>query len=118
MTPECLAEMIDWRKTLLEDFKISPDIVTNCADEIRDSCDGGLQREGKTLHCLMDLARPRARDAEKKTLTRAISTKCLRSVRILFCFKVLKDVLFIAYQSIQYKIVIWGQSSSVGKVSD
>lgn len=59
MEPECVAELKDMRKSLMEDYKISPDIVSACEAEIKDHCGGGLQREGKTLHCLMDLARPK-----------------------------------------------------------
>ena len=61
------------RRSLLEDYKISPNIVTACDLEIKNYCGNGLQREGKTLHCLMDLARPKKNE---------ISNDCKGEVKI------------------------------------
>ncbi len=71
------------RKSLMNDYKISPDIVADCATEIQNSCNGGLQREGKTLHCLMDLARPnKGRQYERSQ----ISSECKASVSLKFTY--------------------------------
>jgi len=58
VAPECQAELLDLRKQLMEDFSITPELVSKCSTEITKECDGGLHRKGKTLHCLMDLMRP------------------------------------------------------------
>ncbi len=84
MEPECVAELRVMRKSLLEDYKISPSVTAACDLEIRDQCGGGLQREGKTLHCLMDLARPqkmRKDAADGDTTKTAIRNECKAEVR-------------------------------------
>jgi Golgi apparatus protein 1 len=48
---ECRKEMLEHRKNLMSDFKLSPGIVTECNDEIEKYC-RGFERGGKTLHCL------------------------------------------------------------------
>ena len=40
----------------MEDYKLSPEIAHHCASAIHDSCANGIERGGKTLHCLMSLA--------------------------------------------------------------
>lgn len=52
---ECDAELMAYRQFLMEDYELSPEVVSMCAIEIRDYCDGGLHRQGETLHCLMSL---------------------------------------------------------------
>lgn len=59
----------------MEDYKISPDVVARCAKEISEECGGGLQREGKTLHCLMDLARPH-RKGDGHKMEQVLSDAC------------------------------------------
>ncbi|CAE1332042.1 GLG1 [Acanthosepion pharaonis] len=75
VTAECTAEVDDMRKSIMEDFQISPEIVVHCDKEIRDHCGGGSNKEGKTLHCLMDLARPVSFKGSHK-LTKQISQAC------------------------------------------
>ncbi|XP_067853813.1 Golgi apparatus protein 1 isoform X2 [Heptranchias perlo] len=53
---ECQGEMLDYRRMLMEDFSLSPEIVLNCRSEIELHC-SGLHRKGRTLHCLMRLGR-------------------------------------------------------------
>ncbi len=74
---ECVTELHDMRQSLLEDFQITPNLVKACSLEIKDSCGNGLQREGKTLHCLMDLARK----TEKLQGSAFISSACRKEVR-------------------------------------
>ncbi|CRK92078.1 CLUMA_CG005670, isoform A [Clunio marinus] len=70
--PDCLAEILDHRKMLMEDYKLSPEIIIDCADELDRFCHS---IEGsKTIHCLMEHAKPR----RKKDLR--ISAQCLRAV--------------------------------------
>ena len=52
---DCDAELMAYRQFLMEDYELSPEVVSSCSAEIRDYCDGGLHREGQTLHCLMSL---------------------------------------------------------------
>jgi len=50
---KCLGVLNGFRKQLLEDFEISPEIVHNCALVISDHCNGGIKKQGETLHCIM-----------------------------------------------------------------
>jgi hypothetical protein len=45
--------MIEHRRMLMSDYKLNPDLVSACTDEINRFCDGGYERGGKTLHCLL-----------------------------------------------------------------
>lgn len=53
---ECQGEMMDYRRMLMEDFSLSPEIVLHCRGEIESHC-SGLHRKGRTLHCLMRVGR-------------------------------------------------------------
>lgn len=53
---ECQGEMLDYRRMLMEDFSLSPEIVLHCRTEIEAHC-SGLHRKGRTLHCLMRIVR-------------------------------------------------------------
>uniref|UniRef100_A0A8C9VJN9 Golgi apparatus protein 1 n=1 Tax=Scleropages formosus TaxID=113540 RepID=A0A8C9VJN9_SCLFO len=53
---ECQGEMLDYRRMLMEDFSLSPEIVLHCRGEIESHC-SGLHRKGRTLHCLMRVGR-------------------------------------------------------------
>lgn len=55
---ECEVEMMDHRKMLMEDYRLSPEIVDGCKGEIERFCNG-LEAGGKTIHCLMEHARMR-----------------------------------------------------------
>ncbi|XP_077451886.1 Golgi apparatus protein 1 [Stigmatopora argus] len=58
---ECQGEMMDYRRMLMEDFSLSPEIVLHCRSEIEAQC-SGLHRKGRTLHCLMKVGRSDAID--------------------------------------------------------
>ncbi|XP_055705911.1 Golgi apparatus protein 1 isoform X2 [Phlebotomus papatasi] len=73
ITPECQAEMIDHRKLLMEDYKLSPEILTGCQEDITKFC-GNIDSGSKTIHCLMDHARPK-RKKEKR-----VSATCERAI--------------------------------------
>lgn len=47
---------MDYRRMLMEDFSLSPEIVLHCRGEIEAHC-SGLHRKGRTLHCLMRVGR-------------------------------------------------------------
>lgn len=76
ISPECTAEMTDHRKLLMEDFQLSPEILTGCADDIQKFC-YNLESGGKTIHCLMEHARP------KKKKDRRVTAQCQRSLESL-----------------------------------
>lgn len=48
--------MLDYRRMLMEDFSLSPEIILGCRTEIEHHC-SGLHRKGRTLHCLMKVVR-------------------------------------------------------------
>jgi hypothetical protein len=44
--------MLEHRQMLMTDYMLSPQLVGECNDEIIKYCGGGIERNGKTLHCL------------------------------------------------------------------
>ncbi|XP_062582222.1 Golgi apparatus protein 1-like isoform X2 [Saccostrea cucullata] len=82
ISAECQAEMAELRQELMEDYSISPEILSDCKTEIQESCDKGLERGGKTIHCLMDLARP-DRDQRGHKQHKPITAKCRRALEAL-----------------------------------
>lgn len=73
ISSECQAEMIDHRKMLMEDYSLSPELMHDCADDISHFCNH-IETGGKTIHCLMEHARP------KQKKERRISASCQRSL--------------------------------------
>uniref|UniRef100_A0A8C4QBS8 Golgi apparatus protein 1 n=1 Tax=Eptatretus burgeri TaxID=7764 RepID=A0A8C4QBS8_EPTBU len=56
ISSDCQGEMLDFRHILMEDYSLSPEIVLNCHSEISSMC-FGLNKKGRTLHCLMRVER-------------------------------------------------------------
>jgi len=78
VAPECVAELNEMRRSLMEDYKISPELVTSCANEINTHCkDKITHRGGEMLHCLMALA-----DNHKRKEGETISPECKRKVTV------------------------------------
>lgn len=83
VAPECLAEMNDHRRLLMEDFQLSPEILSGCADDITKFCDnlaagvGGGGAGGETIHCLMNHV------SGKKKKDRRVSSTCQRALELL-----------------------------------
>ena len=79
----CQQHMKEVQEELMEDYSINPDVVKNCAKEIKVYC-GRVEKGGKTLDCLMEKA------MEKKGKDNQIefSDTCYDAVRgdILYCF--------------------------------
>ncbi|XP_014213335.1 Golgi apparatus protein 1 [Copidosoma floridanum] len=69
---ECRVEMFDHRKILMEDYRLSPEIVNNCANDIQTFCNN-LEVGGATIHCLMEYSRVRKRKTR-------VSTTCQRAL--------------------------------------
>ncbi|XP_043249603.1 Golgi apparatus protein 1 [Colletes gigas] len=68
----CEAEMFDHRKLLMEDYRLSPEIVDGCANDITIFCNS-LEIGGVTIHCLMEHTRPRKKKSR-------VSSKCQRAL--------------------------------------
>ncbi|KAI1702818.1 cysteine rich repeat domain-containing protein [Ditylenchus destructor] len=64
-TEECQHEMMGYREMMVQEFRMSPELVMSCAQEIDKFCSpkGDIETEGKTIHCLMGHAQ--ARDEKK-----------------------------------------------------
>ncbi|CAG9771209.1 unnamed protein product [Ceutorhynchus assimilis] len=56
ISSDCEAELIEHRKMLMEDYRLSPEIVDKCKRETAMFCKG-FETGGKTIHCLMKHAR-------------------------------------------------------------
>lgn len=71
----CQAEMFDHRKLLMEDYRLSPEIVDGCANDITTFCNS-LEVGGATIHCLMEHTRTRKKKSR-------VLPKCQRAVKTL-----------------------------------
>ncbi|XP_076058388.1 Golgi apparatus protein 1 [Oratosquilla oratoria] len=69
----CQDEMLFHRRLLLEDYRLSPDLMVACEKELTDFCGDGVKKGGHTLHCLM--ARAKNHNTNKK-----LSQECWREV--------------------------------------
>lgn len=67
LASECTAEMVEHRKMLMDDYRLSPELMHDCANDIATFCKG-VEAGGKTIHCLMDYSRPRKRKEKRITM--------------------------------------------------
>lgn len=74
---ECLAEIADHRRMLLQDYKMSPEILSDCVDDIAKFCNDVEAGGGRTIHCLMENARP------KRKKDHRVTTRCQRALEML-----------------------------------
>lgn len=70
--------MTEHRRMLLEDYRLSPEIVSHCSNDILEYCNG-LEAGGRTIHCLMEHSRPKRRKDR-------VSPPCQRAVSIITFF--------------------------------
>ena len=78
LRPECLAEMNEVRQSLMSDYRINPEIIANCEEEIkicRPDNDDRLE-EGAVVHCLMKMASTKRKPNEALPM----SAQCRRAV--------------------------------------
>ncbi|KAJ8945307.1 hypothetical protein NQ318_003607 [Aromia moschata] len=71
----CKDEIFNHRRMLMEDYRLSPEIVNSCKIEISEFCNG-IEAGGKTIHCLM-------KHTLRKTgnhLNIQIQDKCMRAL--------------------------------------
>lgn len=74
LEPECVAELKLVRRSLLEDYSITPELANACQYEISKLCQNVAQRQ--TIHCLMDLARPsKSRGVNQKRASEECQTE-------------------------------------------
>ena len=72
--------MLSHRKMLMEDYHLSPDLVVHCKSELEQFCGGGVQTNGRTLHCLMKHARGHK--------NKRFSSECRKQVSfVMYCLK-------------------------------
>lgn len=65
ISSDCETELVEHRRMLMEDYRLSPEIVDKCKKEISVFCKG-IQTGGNTIHCLMKHARRRDEVFDKK----------------------------------------------------
>ncbi|CAL1540387.1 unnamed protein product [Lymnaea stagnalis] len=73
--PECLQEMFELRSELMQDYKISPELVSGCEMEIEKHCKG-LEVGGTTISCLMKTATSKIGKIESE-----FSAQCTAQIR-------------------------------------
>lgn len=80
-TDECKHEMLSHRQMMVQEFRMGPELVMNCAQEIDKYCspNGDLELEGKTIHCLMQHAQERD---EKKTVSQQCKNALQELVKV------------------------------------
>ena len=69
------------REELMEDYEITPEIVTGCVNEVKQYCHD-VGPGGKTIHCLMRFVNPR-----KRTVDQKFSVECRAAVSFLNPYK-------------------------------
>ncbi|KAJ1370206.1 hypothetical protein KIN20_031890 [Parelaphostrongylus tenuis] len=72
----CQHEMLKHRQMMLTEFRMSPELVMRCSNEIDKWCSpkGDIEAEGRTLHCLMEHA-----SATDKNLQ--LGPQCMQAVK-------------------------------------
>lgn len=75
ISPECEEEVIEHRKILMSDYQLNPNLVKQCSITIAEHCNNGIERDGKTVHCLMKIAKEAKMNQNIK-----ISDQCLNEV--------------------------------------
>lgn len=107
---ECQGEMMDYRRMLMEDFSLSPEIVLHCRSEIELHC-SGLHRKGRTLHCLMRVGRGDvgAIDVKCQNAVRngAAASRCVENYRLFLifsfcCFKLTFSDALIFFKGVEH----------------
>ncbi|XP_023166718.2 Golgi apparatus protein 1 isoform X2 [Drosophila hydei] len=85
LAPECLVELDDHRRMLMTDFQLSPELLSDCADDIPKFCpdehksqlvNGLSSSGGEIIHCLMYHVRARRPQ-------RRVTAQCQRGLETL-----------------------------------
>ena len=56
MNGECVEDIRQHRKSLMEDYNATPELLANCHHDRLKFCEAGKSLNGKTIHCLMQHA--------------------------------------------------------------
>ena len=89
--PECKEEVFEHRKMFMSDWKLSVDVAAGCATEINAHCEGGVERDGKTIHCLLKHLKESKKSSGK--LVGEFSTVCANQlVKLLKVANAAEDV--------------------------
>lgn len=81
LSDACEDELAEFRRILMEDYELSPEITHHCGEDIRQRCGGGIEKEGKTIHCLMGLAQ--SEEGLREECQKAVSEECFKQKKIL-----------------------------------
>ncbi|RCN36160.1 cysteine rich repeat-containing domain protein [Ancylostoma caninum] len=75
-SPQCQHEMLAHRQMMLTEFRMAPELVMHCSQEIDKWCSprGDIEAEGRTLHCLME----HASSADKNL---QLGPQCMQAVK-------------------------------------
>ncbi|RCN32590.1 cysteine rich repeat-containing domain protein [Ancylostoma caninum] len=75
-SPQCQHEMLSHRQMMLTEFRMAPELVMHCSQEIDKWCSprGDIEAEGRTLHCLME----HASSADKNL---QLGPQCMQAVK-------------------------------------
>ncbi|CAI5443373.1 unnamed protein product [Caenorhabditis angaria] len=73
---QCMHEMVTHRQMMMQNFRMAPELVLNCAQEIDKFCSprGDIEAEGRTLHCLME-------HAETRNESLKLGPQCVQAVK-------------------------------------
>lgn len=81
LSPECHGEIDDHRRMLMQDYQLSPELLSDCGDDINRFCGNDLEKiqggGGEIIHCLMQHAQVKRRKDAR------VTAQCLRSIETL-----------------------------------
>ena len=81
ISTDCYSEILLHRRSLLEDYKLTPNLVNACQKDIDEFC-SNLEKGAKILHCLMKYSKTKRHRGDAHVKKR-ISSKCQREVEVL-----------------------------------
>lgn len=81
IAPECHGEMLLHRQRLLEDYKLTPNLVDACKDDIDKLCEN-VKFGPKTVHCLMKYVKSKRHRGDAHIRSR-IAPRCRAELEIL-----------------------------------
>lgn len=79
VSSDCQFELMEHRKLLLQNYQLSPEVVSMCSNDIEKYCQNN-EIGRHTIHCLMDHSKP-SRQKNR------IGKSCQKAVCTIFVFK-------------------------------
>lgn len=87
VSSDCRFELMEHRKLLLRNHKLSPEVVSMCSNDIEKYCHD-IEIGRRTIHCLMDHSKPsRQKNRIGKSCQKAVNCNCLTIDKLLFVIK-------------------------------